>query len=175
MFLVCARAAKHHTADLPAIDHGVTGPRQVLLVSACLVAALLKWQRYTRSMMATDFMEQLKAMKDRGEVDDEQALTGGVRDAVARQPPLLRTWLSTRCATATNTAQTHTWVVHVLGNPRAAPLPQTLLKLTREVCMCRLLLATLGPARAEAHVARVHRRAGQGRVRRGLERLAQRR
>ena len=50
----------------------------VLVLSAVVVFLLLRWQRYTRSMMATDFLEQLEAMKERGEVDEAQALKGGV-------------------------------------------------------------------------------------------------
>ena len=60
----------------------------VLAMAAAVVLLLLKWQRYTRSMMATDFLEQLEAMKERGEVDAAQASTGGV------PRELKRGWLS---------------------------------------------------------------------------------
>jgi len=50
----------------------------VLVLAVAVGFLLLRWQRYTRSMMATDFLEQLQAMKERGEVDDAQASNGGV-------------------------------------------------------------------------------------------------
>ena len=50
----------------------------VLVLAAAVVFLLVRWQKHKRSMMATDFLEQLEAMKERGEVDDTQALKGGV-------------------------------------------------------------------------------------------------
>ena len=50
----------------------------VLVLASVVVFLLLRWQRYARSMMATDFLEQLQAMKERGELDESQASKGGV-------------------------------------------------------------------------------------------------
>ena len=50
----------------------------VLLLAAGVVFLLVRYQRYTRSMMATDFLEQLEAMTERGEVDAGQLAKGGV-------------------------------------------------------------------------------------------------
>ena len=50
----------------------------VMLLAAAVVFFMLRWQRHTRSMMATDFQKQLEAMKERGEVDEVQAAKGGV-------------------------------------------------------------------------------------------------
>ena len=59
-----------------------------LALAAAIVVLLLRWQRHKRSMMATDFLEQLDAMKERGELDEAQASTGGV------PRELKRGWLS---------------------------------------------------------------------------------
>ena len=64
----------------------------VLVVLYIIVVLLLKYQRYQRSLMATDFKAQLRAMKERGEVDDQQVSKGGVPRELAR-----------RCLTLTNT------------------------------------------------------------------------
>ena len=61
----------------------------VVVLGAAVIFLLLKWQRYTRSMMATDFFEQLQAMKDRGEMDEAQAVLKG---SVPRE--LKRGWLA---------------------------------------------------------------------------------
>ena len=50
----------------------------VLALAAAVVFTLVRWQRYARSMLATDFLDQLQAMKERGEVDEMQAASGGV-------------------------------------------------------------------------------------------------
>ena len=60
----------------------------VLLLAICVVLLLLRWQRYKRSMMATDFREQLQAMQKRGEVNEAQTSAGGV------PRELKRTWLA---------------------------------------------------------------------------------
>ena len=61
------------------VTAAVAGAVLGVLVLACVaIFLLLRWQRHTRSMMATDFLEQLQAMKERGEVDEALALKGGV-------------------------------------------------------------------------------------------------
>ena len=50
----------------------------VLVVAIVAIVLLLRFQRYQRSMMATDFNAQLAVMKERGEVDEGQALKGGI-------------------------------------------------------------------------------------------------
>ena len=60
----------------------------VVVLAAVVVTLLLRWQRHTRSMMATDFLAQLEAMKDRGEVNDAQATMCGV------PRELKRSWLA---------------------------------------------------------------------------------
>ena len=50
----------------------------VLILAAIGVFLLARYQRYMRSMMATDFIDQLEAMTLRGELGEAQALKGGV-------------------------------------------------------------------------------------------------
>ena len=56
-----------------------------ILAICVLVVAGMKYQRYTTSMLATDFFEQLQAMKDRGEVDATQASKSGVPRELKRR------------------------------------------------------------------------------------------
>ena len=79
----CEVAVVPVTAETTSGDGGVSSLAigtvlAVFVALAVAVVLLLKWQRYNRSMMATDFLEQLRAMKERGEVDDAQVSVGGV-------------------------------------------------------------------------------------------------
>ena len=49
-----------------------------LVLASAAAFLLLRWQRHARSMMATNFREQLQAMKEQGEVDEAQASRCGV-------------------------------------------------------------------------------------------------
>jgi len=60
----------------------------VLVLAAGTVVLLQSWQRRTKAMMATDFLEQLQAMTARGELDEAQATKGGV------PRELKRSWLA---------------------------------------------------------------------------------
>jgi serine/threonine protein kinase len=59
----------------------------VLIVLAIAIVLVMKRQRYAKSMMATNFFEQVQAMKQRGQVDEGNAMTGLPRE-------LKRGWLA---------------------------------------------------------------------------------
>ena len=71
-------AAAVEDGDSGASPLAIGAVAAVLVALAVAVVLLMKWQHYTRSMLATDFLAQLDAMKERGEVDDGQVLNGGV-------------------------------------------------------------------------------------------------
>ena len=77
------------SSDQDGTTAAVIGAVLAVLVLAVVTAVLIqRWQRHTRSMLATNFLEQLDAMRERGEVDEAQALNRGV------PRELKRTWLA---------------------------------------------------------------------------------
>jgi len=84
----CAQAEAARDRQDDTVAYSIGAVLAVLTLAVVVVVLLLRWQSYQRSMMATDFFEQLAVMKERGEVDESQALSGGI------PRELKRTWLA---------------------------------------------------------------------------------
>ena len=80
----CEVATGHDNTTAAVVGAGLG----VLVLAAAVLVLILRWQRYTKSMMATDFLKQLQAMKERGEVDEAQAGRGGAVGKRRRGDPL---------------------------------------------------------------------------------------